>query len=294
MTNLSAPVLDRTTVTRDGCGCFADAVPMPMGCAACGHAPYAHGCPGRPADHEYVQPSGALMRMRLQARRLGRPLPGFEPPADVAPSEVIPLVPAQRRPDLPVIAPAAPVVRPPLPKRAPRPVRRPRSGPPPRRPGVRTAGAPHPDGRRPAPCGMPPAVDGLRDTGTTPPAHRPPPPYGAFQSLLPHPIKRARRTLQASRRALNRTLEVRSVNNGRSTTPQSARPVSATSARPVIPGWQVFLSDRGRFWASRRKPFSTEAFHAGAERTVDADTFEELRAETARQEETATAQAVRS
>ncbi|MGW4426128.1 hypothetical protein [Streptosporangium sp. NPDC004631] len=279
MNNPSAPVLDRTTAPRDGCGCFADAVPMPMGCAACGHAPYAHGCPGQSTDHEYVQPSGALMRMRLQARRLGHPLPVFEPPADVAPTEVIPLVPAQRRPEQPAIAPAAPAVRPPLPKRAPSPVRRPRSGPPPRHPGVRTADVPHPDGRRHAPRGLPPSADGLRETETTPPAHRPPTPYGAFQSLLPHPIKRARRTLPASRRALNRTLEVRSMHDGRSTTPQSAR--------PVIPGWQVFLSDRGRFWASRREPFSSQAAYAGAERTVDADTFEELRAETARQEETA-------
>ena len=63
--------------------------------------------------------------------------------------------------------------------------------------------------------------------------------------------------------------------------------VRAKTLNPVIPGWQVFLSDRGRFWASRREPFSPEAFHAGAERTVDADTFEQLRAETARQEETA-------
>ena len=79
-----------------------------------------------------------------------------------------------------------------------------------------------------------------------------------------------------------------------STMPGSARPASATSVVSVIPGWQVFLSDRGRFWASRRKPFSPQAMYAGAERTVDADTFEQLRAETARQEETATAQAVRS
>ncbi|MGW4424940.1 hypothetical protein [Streptosporangium sp. NPDC004631] len=290
MAHHSAPILNRAMASRGGCGCFADAVPMPMGCAACGHAPYAHGCPGQSADHDYVQPSGALMRMRLQARRLGHPLPVFEPPADVAPAEVIPLVPAQRRPDLPApAAPVTPAIRSPLPKRTPRPGRHPRSGPPPRHPGVRTAGAPHPDGRRPAPRGMPPAIGGLRETETTPPAHRPPTPYGAFQSLLPHPMKRARRTLQASRRALNRTLEVRSMHDGRSTTPQSA-----TSATAVIPGWQVFLSDRGRFWASRREPFSPEAFHAGAERTVDADTFEQLQAETTRQEETATAQAVKA
>ncbi|MEU0518806.1 hypothetical protein [Streptosporangium sp. NPDC006007] len=284
MNNLSAPVLDRTTATRDGCGCFADVAPMPMGCAVCGHAPYAHGCPCWPADHDYVQPDGSLMRMRFQSRRLGHPLPVFEPPADVAPTEAIPLVPAQRRPGLPVIVPVAPVVRPPLPKRTPRPVRRPA-------PPFRTAAAPprREDGRRPAPRGMPPAIDSPRETGTTPPAHRPPTPYGAFQRLLSHPIKRARPAIATLGRALNRTMEVRSMHDGRSTTPQSA-----TSATAVIPGWQVFLSDRGRFWASRREPFSTQAAYAGAERTVDADTFEQLRAETARQEETAAAGRVTS
>ncbi|WP_344925567.1 hypothetical protein, partial [Streptosporangium carneum] len=92
MNNPSAPVLDRNTASRDGCGCFADAAPMPMGCAACGHAPYAHGCPGQSTDHEYVQPDGALMNARLEARRRGGPqvLPRVEPPADVAPVEVIP------------------------------------------------------------------------------------------------------------------------------------------------------------------------------------------------------------
>ncbi|MEU0517884.1 hypothetical protein [Streptosporangium sp. NPDC006007] len=283
MTNPSAPVLDRTTPIRDGCGCFANAVPMPMGCALCGHAPYAHGCLDRPADHEYAQPSGALTEMRLEARRHGGPciLPAVEPPVDVAPTEVIPLVPAQRRPDLPVIAPAAPVVRPPLPKRTPRPVRRPA-------PPFRATAAPprREDGRRPAPRDMPPAIDRAPRAETTPPAHRPPTPYGAPQSLLPHPIKRARRTPAASRRALNRTMEVRSMHDASSKMPESAT--------PVIPGWQVFLSDRGRFWASRWEPFSKEAFHAGAERTVDADTFEELQAETARQEETAAAGKVTS
>ena len=70
--------------------------------------------------------------------------------------------------------------------------------------------------------------------------------------------------------------------------------VRAAVPAPAIPGWQVFLSDRGRFWASRREPFSLQAMYAGAERTVDADTFEELRAETARQEETAAAGVVTS
>ncbi|MEU0517919.1 hypothetical protein [Streptosporangium sp. NPDC006007] len=287
MAHHSAPILDRAMASRGGCGCFADAVPMPMGCAACGHAPYAHGCPGQSADHEYVQPSGALMQMRLQARRLGHPLPVFEPPADVAPAEVIPLVPAQRRPEQPAIAPSAPAVPAPPPKQTPRPLRRPA-------PPFRTATAPprREDDRRPAPRTMPPAISGPRETAAPP--RRPHAPYGAPRNLLPPPAKRARPTLPTSGRALDRTLEVRSMHDGRSTTPQSARPASATSATPVIPGWQVFLSDRGRFWASRREPFSTQAAYAGAERTVDADTFEQLRAETARQEETAAAQAVRS
>ncbi|GAA3120867.1 hypothetical protein [Streptosporangium carneum] len=55
----------------------------------------------------------------------------------------------------------------------------------------------------------------------------------------------------------------------------------------MIPGWRVFLSDQGRFWASRVAPFTDAAFEAGAERTVDGDTLEELRVATARQEETA-------
>src|SRR5689334_8907753 len=98
MTNPSAPVLDRHLTI--GCGCFVDALPLPMGCAVCGHAPYAHGCPGRAADHEYAQPSGTLMAARLEARRTGaRHLPAFESPATVAPAETIPLVPAQPRPE---------------------------------------------------------------------------------------------------------------------------------------------------------------------------------------------------
>lgn len=72
---------------------------MPMGCAVCGHAPYAHGCPGQPADHEYAQPSGELMAERLDARRrlgLGRPLPPFEHTREV-PAQPTPLVPAPRQ-----------------------------------------------------------------------------------------------------------------------------------------------------------------------------------------------------
>lgn len=88
---------------------------MPMGCARCGHPPYEHGCPGRIADHDYAQPSGELMTERMEARRrLGpRRVPRFAPPTAVAPAEVTPLVPTQRRPE-----PTAPAVR-----RAPVPVR---------------------------------------------------------------------------------------------------------------------------------------------------------------------------
>ncbi|GAA0820934.1 hypothetical protein ACFQVD_33690 [Streptosporangium amethystogenes subsp. fukuiense] len=63
------------------------------------------------------------------------------------------------------------------------------------------------------------------------------------------------------------------MNDGRSTSPE-----------PTIPGWRLILSDAGRLWASREKPFSLVAFHAGAERTVDADSLEALRVETERQE----------
>ncbi|MFI6452427.1 hypothetical protein ACIBF6_12790 [Streptosporangium amethystogenes] len=57
-----------------------------------------------------------------------------------------------------------------------------------------------------------------------------------------------------------------------------------TDARSTIPGWRLILSDAGRLWASREQPFSPAAFHAGAERTVDADSLDALRIETDRQE----------
>ncbi|MER5648174.1 hypothetical protein [Streptosporangium sp. NPDC002524] len=66
------------------------------------------------------------------------------------------------------------------------------------------------------------------------------------------------------------------MDDGRSTTPG-----------PVISGWRVILSDRGRLWASRVVPFSDAEFDAGAARTVDADTLDELRGEVERQESTA-------
>ncbi|MEV7014137.1 hypothetical protein [Streptosporangium sp. NPDC051022] len=46
----------------------------------------------------------------------------------------------------------------------------------------------------------------------------------------------------------------------------------------------MILSDEGRLWASRGVPFTQAQFDAGAERTVDADSLEELRAEVDRQE----------
>ncbi|GHH73024.1 hypothetical protein GCM10017673_28910 [Streptosporangium violaceochromogenes] len=217
MTNLSAPALSRNTLIRDGCGCFAGAVPLPMGCARCGHAPYAHGCPDLPADHEYAQPDGALMNTRLEARRCGGPvrLPRFGPPAEVAPGEVIPLVPAQRRPE-PATAPVVPEqappavrpARPPLPQRKPRPVARPRVRPaanrPPRRQGTRpAAGRPFRRGptRPPTPHGPPPAAHppGVPEAapvpGTVPPTLRAAVPYGRPGDSPPTPsIGPARRS----------------------------------------------------------------------------------------------------
>ncbi len=89
----------------NGCGCFAESPPLPMGCAACGHAPYAHGCPGRAADHEYAQPSGELMSARLEARRrvgLGRGLPTFQPAHEVT-TRPAPVVPEPRRAEREVV-----------------------------------------------------------------------------------------------------------------------------------------------------------------------------------------------
>ncbi|MER5627803.1 hypothetical protein ABT061_42955 [Streptosporangium sp. NPDC002544] len=57
-----------------------------------------------------------------------------------------------------------------------------------------------------------------------------------------------------------------------------------TSPETTIPGWRLILSDAGRLWASRERPFSQVATHAGAERTIDGDSLEALRAETDRQE----------
>lgn len=74
-------------------------------------------------------------------------------------------------------------------------------------------------------------------------------------------------------------MEVRSMEDGKSTMPESAI--------PAIPGWRLILSDRGRFWAIRQEPFPRGALRAGAEPAVDADTFDDVEAEVARQEEIA-------
>ncbi|MEV4243544.1 hypothetical protein AB0J63_09060 [Streptosporangium canum] len=162
---------------------------MPMGCALCGHPPYAHGCAGIAPDHDYAQPSGMLIAERLETRRRLGPnhLPCFAPPGAVAPAEVIPLVPAQRRPEPPPAAPAvlAPAPTPlplplPLPRRAPRPVRRaaprPAATTPPRRD----------DGRRPGPRTRV-AVSHAHDTRFAPSQHRSSAPYDAPKPLsLPH------------------------------------------------------------------------------------------------------------
>ncbi|MEV0756689.1 hypothetical protein [Streptosporangium sp. NPDC050280] len=64
----------------------------------------------------------------------------------------------------------------------------------------------------------------------------------------------------------------------------STHPEPTSGSTATIPGWRLILSDVGRLWASRAEPFSEVATHAGAERTVDADDLEALRAETERQE----------
>ncbi|MER7211086.1 MULTISPECIES: hypothetical protein [Streptosporangium] len=61
------------------------------------------------------------------------------------------------------------------------------------------------------------------------------------------------------------------------------------NARPVqsIPGWRLIISDAGRFWAIRNRAFPRTALRAGAEPTVDADTFEQVQEAVAAQEEKA-------
>jgi hypothetical protein len=64
---------------------------------------------------------------------------------------------------------------------------------------------------------------------------------------------------------------------------------SALTAEPVFEGWRIWRSDTGRYWATRAQPFSHVAEHAGAARTVDADTLPQLRRSIAEQENTAKA-----
>ncbi|WP_344916646.1 hypothetical protein [Streptosporangium oxazolinicum] len=59
------------------------------------------------------------------------------------------------------------------------------------------------------------------------------------------------------------------------------------SASHMIPGWRLIRSDRGRFWAFRERAFPQEALLAGAKPDLDADTFDDLKAAAARQEEIA-------
>ncbi len=259
MSKPSAPVLDR--VSAVGCACFADHPPLPMGCAVCGHAPYAHGCPGQRSDHEYAQPSDALMRIRLEERRRTgtHRLPDVRPPADVAPAESVPLVPAQRRPEPP--APAVPAVRPPLPRQVPRPGTRPTVS--------RSSRRDH--GRRPMPKGVR-GPDGAR---AAPPVSWPSVADGAPRSLFPRRTGRTRPAPYTSGRVLDRK-KVRSMEDARSATPE-----------PAIPGWRVIVSDRKRLWASRIVPFTDAEMWSGATRTVDADTFGELADEVERQERAA-------
>ncbi|MEV7008785.1 hypothetical protein [Streptosporangium sp. NPDC051022] len=171
MSKPSAPVLDRTTSIHN-CGCFADAAPMPMGCALCGHAPYAHGCPGRPPDHDYAQPDGALMNARLEARRRYGPrgmpaVPDTRQPLTPAPAD---------DPEPPPAATAVRPARPPLPRRVHRPFPRPGT-----RFGVRPAAA-RPvrrDGSRRSAPGVRAHARAPGAAGTAPPTLRPPAPYSA-------------------------------------------------------------------------------------------------------------------
>ncbi|MFI6801562.1 hypothetical protein [Streptosporangium canum] len=65
---------------------------------------------------------------------------------------------------------------------------------------------------------------------------------------------------------------------------EDGRSTTAESASPTIPGWRLILSDMGRFWAVREKAFPQGALRAGAEPTVDADTFDGVKAEVDQQE----------
>lgn len=57
-----------------------------------------------------------------------------------------------------------------------------------------------------------------------------------------------------------------------------------TAHSDIPPGWRSLLSDKGRYWATRERPFSTAQATAGAARTVDGDDVQQLRAAIQEQE----------
>ncbi|MFD0884108.1 hypothetical protein ACFQ08_06025 [Streptosporangium algeriense] len=74
-------------------------------------------------------------------------------------------------------------------------------------------------------------------------------------------------------KASDRIMEVQTMHNAPTT--------------PAIPGWRLLISDAGRFWAFRNHPFPRVAVRVGAQSAVDADTFDEVKAAVAEQEEIA-------
>ena len=58
----------------------------------------------------------------------------------------------------------------------------------------------------------------------------------------------------------------------------------ATANHATVPGWRIWRSDAGRWWATRNNPFPRSAEAIGAARTVDADTVDQLREVIAEQE----------
>ncbi|MFF4988319.1 hypothetical protein ACFY19_14075 [Streptosporangium saharense] len=62
---------------------------------------------------------------------------------------------------------------------------------------------------------------------------------------------------------------------------------NTTPNGPAIPGWRLIVSDTGRYWAIRNRAFPRTALRAGVEPAVDADTFEEVQAAVAEQEDKA-------
>ncbi|MFJ2034360.1 hypothetical protein [Streptosporangium sp. NPDC087985] len=326
MTNPSAAVLDRQAAS--GCGCFTHRPPMPMGCAACGHPPYAHGCNQATPGHGYAQPSSALIAERLRVRHqlgLGRVLPVYGPPAVVAPYEVIPLVPTQRRPAPPAVTTPAPVpAAVPLPAptavplpvpgttaasapataSAPAPVVPP--APPPVSPATPALPVPVPvPVPRPTPRPVRHPEPALRPAATAPPrrhdSRRPAPHRTRVTVRGPRPEGTAAPPCRApvfcgaplmpSAPHLSRVRpDVTSAGRTPDRTSEVRsmhHPKTATPA-PAIPGWRVIRSDAGRYWASREEPFPDDtAWNSPPFRTVDADTFDDLQAEVTRQEEAA-------